>query len=557
MGKLLLLKKGSALAAAAAVVLAGTAGCGETTNTEIVRYKTQDSEARMVEAGEFENIRSQVAAPERYRTNLHDQNNMMYVNVDASIQIPDAEGVRIKRVEARPFEQADYDAVHKAVMHNAGTWTGGYYPETGEPPMTREEAVIKAQELEKISDKLLSGDADMLSKYSIDSVTEQLKYLYGLLDSGPEVFETEPVDITITYSEDAAKRQWYMYAYGVSSEEERKALSSEITGTVGRDDAQLPEEEEKNSVNNSSVNSSAAEEEVVGKGEEQEAETETYNDQSANFEMDGMQYAIYIGNSLSEYNKYINMRVQRDGADYVGLWMMSDDDQINVEQTLSLEEAEKMADETVRAMGLDDMELAYTDAGYSQRYSESDFTTGTRIENQGYESAYVLVYTRTIDNFPTGYTFSHGNTVEIQGTIPYTLYWPYEMITMAYDKDGLLSFEWTGPYKVSELSEEYVFLLPFSEIQNIFESIILKKNADYAEQGIVTEMNVDKVTLSYMRIWEDSARGDATLIPVWNFFGTYHIVGDSYEQPNLITPGTSLLTINAMDGTIVDVDRGY
>ena len=137
--------------------------------------------------------------------------------------------------------------------------------------MTREEAVIKAQELEKLSDKLLSGDADMLSKYSIDSVTEQLKYLYGLLDSGPEVFETEPVDITITYSEDAAKRQWYMYAYGVSSEEERKALSSEITGTVGRDDAQLPEEEEKNSVNNSSVNSSAAEEEVVGKGEEQEA----------------------------------------------------------------------------------------------------------------------------------------------------------------------------------------------------------------------------------------------------------------------------------------------
>jgi len=68
MGKLLLLKKGSALAAAAAVVLAGTAGCGETTNTEIVRYKTQDSEARMVEAGEFENIRSQVAAPERSRT---------------------------------------------------------------------------------------------------------------------------------------------------------------------------------------------------------------------------------------------------------------------------------------------------------------------------------------------------------------------------------------------------------------------------------------------------------------------------------------------------------
>ena len=124
---------------------------------------------------------------------------------------------------------------------------------------------------------------------------------------------------------------------------------------------------------NSSVNSSAAEEEVVGKGEEQEAETETYNDQSANFEMNGMQYAINIGNSLSEYNKYINMRVQRDGADYVGLWMMSDDDQINVEQTLSLEEAEKMADETVRAMGLD-MELAYTDAGYSQRYSESDLS---------------------------------------------------------------------------------------------------------------------------------------------------------------------------------------
>lgn len=538
-------------AAAVSAALGGLTGCGETTDTVIVRYKEQDSEARMVEAGEYEDIRSQVDAPQKYQTTLHDQDNMMFVNVDANIQVPDAEGIRLKKVEARPFVQEDYDAVHKAVMENADTWTGGY-SEDGHTAVTRDEFVAKLKDLEIVMEKLEKGDAQMLSKYSIDSVKEQLKYYYQILDTTPDIFETEAVDIEVRYSEDAAKKQWYMSSFGVSGPEAEAALRSQEAATDISSSAELPAYEE----NLAGAGGDAA---SVGEQKTEEAkqyaETDTYNEENANFVMNDNHYTFRLNNNLSEYSKYVTMNIERYGEYFSEVRGMEDEEK-RIIQNLTLEEAEGMAGETLEKMGIEDMVLALTKEGYT--YEVPDEASQTDAGNDSeLDRAYSFIYTRVIDGVPIGQTSVYGSSYDIQGTIPYSLYWPFECIELSYDVEGLLNFAWVGPYEISELSDEYVFLLPFSEIQNIFESIILKKNADYADQGLMTEMTVDKVTLSYMRIWEDSARGDATLIPVWNFFGTYNLVGDYNEKGSLIPDGTSLLTINAMDGTIVDIERGY
>lgn len=182
---------------------------------------------------------------------------------------------------------------------------------------------------------------------------------------------------------------------------------------------------------------------------------------------------------------------------------------------------------------------------------------------------------RVEDGIPITYTYEDGGFIDYdfekliqamengEELVPETVYWPYEEMTFIYTNGGLQKFEWINPYIIENLSDEYVFLLPFSEISNIFEDLIIKKYADsFNNEGDTVDIQVDKVVLSYMRVREkDSLEG--TLIPVWDFFGTKIYKNAEGEVDNVVdrvyggvTP-ESMMTINAMDGTIVSRGLGY
>ena len=113
------------------------------------------------------------------------------------------------------------------------------------------------------------------------------------------------------------------------------------------------------------------------------------------------------------------------------------------------------------------------------------------------------------------------------------------------------------------MSEEYVFLIPFSDISDIFEEMILKKNADsFNNEGDTVDIQVDQVVLSYMRVRDDVSL-EGTLVPVWDFFGT-KTFRNAAGEVDLVNDRVydsvmpqSLLTNNAMDGTIVDRWAGF
>lgn len=61
-----------------------------------------------------------------------------------------------------------------------------------------------------------------------------------------------------------------------------------------------------------------------------------------------------------------------------------------------------------------------------------------------------------------------------------------------------------------------------------------------------------------MRVKEQNAEGSGLIIPVWDFFGSYY----RSDDPEGTTPQgsdgyESLLTINAIDGSIIDRSSGY
>ena len=94
-----------------------------------------------------------------------------------------------------------------------------------------------------------------------------------------------------------------------------------------------------------------------------------------------------------------------------------------------------------------------------------------------------------------------------------------------------------------------------------YEKMMVVTNADNMEYEKSRVYDVDRIVLGYARIYEPSTDPHTgLLVPVWDFFGSRKVEGDydgnSYSD---ITdyPSWSFLTINAVDGSIIDRDLGY
>ena len=150
--------------------------------------------------------------------------------------------------------------------------------------------------------------------------------------------------------------------------------------------------------------------------------------------------------------------------------------------------------------------------------------------------------------------------------------WPMESVWVLVGKDGILDFTWQSPSGETIVKEEQTALLPFEEIASIANTmlpvvIVGPKSHSLVDldhiNGFDTKMDVEitKVSLTLMRI-RDKGSLQGTIVPVWDFWGTW----DWYDaEPNAYgynekgmnyTTGP-LLTLNAIDGTVVSREFGY
>lgn len=174
--------------------------------------------------------------------------------------------------------------------------------------------------------------------------------------------------------------------------------------------------------------------------------------------------------------------------------------------------------------------------------------------NMAGKIGYGIHCVRIIDGIPVTYT-QHTGASGDEG-----ITWPYEELNIIYNEHGFAKFSWCNPYNIEDLSEEYVFLLPFSDIQEIFEEMMLKK---YGESDFISKysFNIDEVRLGYMRVRENGNEQEGMMIPAWDFLGSRSQEnadkkGNGQNTYSLDGPYESWLTINAMDGTIIDRESG-
>ena len=209
------------------------------------------------------------------------------------------------------------------------------------------------------------------------------------------------------------------------------------------------------------------------------------------------------------------------------------------------------------------------------------------VELPGDNGIWRLYYAPTVNGFPIAgarqdITQTHDGTVyqDYQywdyackdSENPDTVSWDLENILLDVGKNGVLRFAWTAPSTKPVVRQAESTLLPFEEIASIADTmlpevIVGPKETPLTQldqyNGFDTRMDVDitKVSLSLMRI-RDKGSLQGTIVPVWDFWGTsdwYDAEPNAYgyQEKGMNYDFQPMLTLNAVDGTVVDRQLGY
>lgn len=266
---------------------------------------------------------------------------------------------------------------------------------------------------------------------------------------------------------------------------------------------------------------------------------------NGNATVDGEDYYVSLDNNWQ--NTFVTFSVRSNERGIGDGWISLEEQEVPT--GLSREKVKEEAVALMNEMGF--MDFSPAGEEYFRNFSVDEEGNGeVKKGNIGFG----IHFTRTIEGIPVTYTHEYGNAME-DGEVT----WPYEQVNFVFDDKGFTDFTWWNPYEIEKQSDEYVFLMPFSDIQDIFEEMILKKNEWIAANGDITKyIDIDEVRLGYMRIKDKTGTAVGTMIPVWDFFGSektiYADAGETYVSAG---PYESRLTINAMDGTIIDRGLGY
>lgn len=218
-------------------------------------------------------------------------------------------------------------------------------------------------------------------------------------------------------------------------------------------------------------------------------------------------------------------------------------------------------------------EMVLKDLGYEDftlQMSRRMAVTAGEGESQSYESgmegkswAAFFAFSREVDGLPVTYAWSGAGNKKDDGAN-----WRQEYVTMYLSPNGdIWRIDLQNRIKTGDILLEETFLLPFSEVQKIFESVLCTSFRDYGmvynkkgEANYQYSFTVDSVKLGYLDTHEPSEGGfheAGRLVPVWDFFGTVKVSvldGSGNEAASQIftQPELTLLTVNAVDGTVME-----
>ena len=180
-----------------------------------------------------------------------------------------------------------------------------------------------------------------------------------------------------------------------------------------------------------------------------------------------------------------------------------------------------------------------------------------RLEN-GVKPYYSLNYATTIDGIELSNNISTLNNIQTDDAAgQQAQYAPpveYPMMMMEIADDGSV-MGITCRFLISDVEpvQAEIEAMDFTEAYDIFKTQMKYKFFTIDDQPVT--IKISKIRLSYCLTRKKDAVNEYLIIPVWNFIGPkYSVEGEPSEY--IDDTEYSYLKINAMDGSIFDVDSG-
>ncbi len=215
---------------------------------------------------------------------------------------------------------------------------------------------------------------------------------------------------------------------------------------------------------------------------------------------------------------------------------------------ITLKEAESQASSALRSMGINDMTVVSSGTLNYSKPNEAYFVKYQRI----LDNKYVLSDIETApqmepeDEMATGtYIDENGNEVVSEYAAPLDP----EELTVMINKEGIIDLFWLNAKGDFNKITENVELLTFEDIMkksedNIFYNI-------YADKEDKVTVNIESIELNYMCVKQKDSLTKLLAIPVWDF------IGFQKETKFGFRISGCYLTLNAIDGTVIDRELGY
>ena len=260
-------------------------------------------------------------------------------------------------------------------------------------------------------------------------------------------------------------------------------------------------------------------------------------------EVDGKVMHFFIQNCpgfLDHANVYVDGYGDLNFSSAIAISLIQDELPETLTVEFPLEDAIRQGDALMAELGF---EHVVCDEAYPVLFTRSmpnavaegeadDAPSEESRKNLILATGYELQYVRCVNGFPISWTPIRGGAVPENES--YSGTWHYEVITLDYTKDGL--------------------------VYDIFAKMIMVKNSDVQvaneRNGFDTVRNYDitKVKLGIMRIKAKGSFDEGLLVPVWDFWGhsVWEWQGETSDFGEEI-----VLTINAIDGSMIDRELGY
>lgn len=492
----------------ALVFVLSLASCADTPDTQIVAQKDMD---RLIEQGQQtpeNNALSDIASgtPENYTWSTSVYNGRVTVNVNAPITLPDADAMPMYQVSAGAFTQEQVDAIIETLYQGKAIYDNGV------------------------------GDG-FISKADYEA---EITLYENILDAGPD----DP--------------RWLSYA----------ALYDDIDGSGTHVSEAMMRMEFENRIQDAKSHLNTAYEkpsDILKKSDGHLKVAGENTTTSANlYVMDDSQSELLVFNADETSSAWSSLSFSRHKNPNYNL-----SNAAPAEETEGFSAAKALADGFFEAAGTEVSMLgaylvddAVPESG-EYKYLDDNGTISNVAPQKATSQAYVFYYTSAADGFPVAFDSRGGGTGAVdKGSTEFEAFWLYEYAYIVVDSDGICLIDWIAPITQREQVSQNTGLLSFDKIRPVFEEMVtvsyegtLAARDSLGDTDGSYDLKITEISLELIRTRATGGERTGILTPAWVFYGA--IGGTDVPEADSGLLPSIILAINAIDGTAIDVMRGY